>query len=371
MASGAASSGSLRVEDAYGRPFNNLRISVTNECNYRCIFCHIEGDPIGRPLRPGQLPPIMVPEEYGIVAKAAFLLGARNFKLTGGEPLIRRDIVDIVGNIAENAPGSDISMTTNGYLMKTYGARLAEAGLNRVNISVHSLRPGRYKFITGVDGLKRAIEGVAAARDAGLGLKVNMVVLKGINEDEIFDVAEFAHRHGGMLQLIELHPVGLGARFFKQYFYPLSEFEKKLLESGATVRRRGLHNRPVYTTPEGYRIEVVKPYSNAIFCSGCTRIRLSPTGELSPCLNYMGPRVKMLHALRAAKTWKEKVLAAARALLEVNEMRRPFWLVPLKDEPREPSGLAFNGKVTRQFRVDRIPRRSAKEKLLRELERLL
>ncbi len=361
----------LHITDAYGRPFNNLRISVTNECNYRCIFCHIEGDPIGRPLRPGQLPPIMVPEEYGIVARAAFLLGATSFKLTGGEPLIRRDIVDIVSNIAENAPGSDISMTTNGYLMKTYGAKLAEAGLNRVNISVHSLRPGRYKFITGVDGLKRAVEGVRAARDAGLGLKVNMVVLKGVNEDEIFEVAEFAHKHGGILQLIELHPVGLGAKFFKQYFYPLSEFEKKLLESGATVRRRGLHNRPVYTTPEGYRIEVVKPYSNAIFCAGCTRIRVSPTGELSPCLNYMGPRVKMLHSLRAAKTWREKVLAAARALLEVNEMRRPFWLTPARSGVNGPPVNAVNGKPARMLRVEGLPQKTVKKRLLQELERLL
>ncbi len=124
----------LRIADAYGRPFNNLRLSVTAECNYKCIFCHVEGEPIEGPARIGTLPPRITPEEYGIIAEAAWLLGAESFKLTGGEPLIRKDIVEVVEQISLNAPGSDVSMTTNGYLLEKLAGPLAEAGLRRVNI---------------------------------------------------------------------------------------------------------------------------------------------------------------------------------------------------------------------------------------------
>ncbi len=350
-----------RVLDAYGRPFKNLRISVTNECNFRCVFCHIEGDPVGRPLRPGQLPPIMVPEEYGIVARAAWLLGVESFKITGGEPLIRRDIVEVVDEISSNAPGTDVSMTSNGYLMNVYAHRLVDAGLKRANISIHSLHRPRYKFITGVDGLDRALRGFKAAYDAGLKLKVNMVILKGVNEDEVWDIAEFAAKHDSMLQLIELHPVGLGAKFFKQYFYPLSRVEEELLERGAKREVRGLHNRPVYTLPNGVRIEVVRPHANPIFCAGCTRLRVSPTGHLTPCLNWRGERIHMLPRIRRRKTWEEKVLAAAEALLEANELRKPFWMARIKDHefPRQAEARL------------RIPKRVEKERILSELRHQL
>ncbi|MCE4599619.1 MAG: GTP 3',8-cyclase MoaA [Desulfurococcales archaeon] len=354
----------IRVTDSYGRPMANLRISVTNECNYRCIFCHIEGDPIGKPLRPGQLPPVMIPREYGIVAKAAWLLGIRSYKITGGEPLIRRDIVDIVGEINENSPGSDISMTTNGFLMNVYAEKLASAGLRRANISIHSLRRARYKFITGVDGLDKAMKGLSAAHDAGLKLKVNMVVLKGINEDEVLDIAEYAAKHEAMLQLIELHPVGMGAKFFKQYFYPVVEIEKKFLEMGAKAERRGLHNRPVYTLPNGIKVEVVRPHGNPIFCAGCTRIRLSATGHLTPCLNWKGERIHLLPRLRAAESLEDAIIEAARAILEVNTLRRPYFL-PRRSRFYDPLGWPVNGKP--EGRID-VPKRSLYQRVLQELE---
>ncbi|MEB3861660.1 MAG: GTP 3',8-cyclase MoaA [Desulfurococcales archaeon] len=353
--------GAPAVVDAYGRPFRNLRVSVTNECNFRCIFCHIEGDPVGRPLRPGQLPPVMVPEEYGVVARAAWLLGVSSFKITGGEPLIRRDIVEVVGEISSNAPGSDVSMTSNGYLMNVYAHRLVEAGLARANISIHSLHRGRYKFITGVDGLDRALRGFKAAYDAGLRLKVNMVLLRGVNEDEVWSLADLAARYEAVLQLIELHPVGLGARFFKQYFYPLSRVEEELVRRGARVEYRGLHNRPVYTLPNGVRVEVVRPHGNPIFCAGCTRIRVSATGHLSPCLNWRGRRIHMLPRIRGAETWEEKVLAAAEALLEVNELRRPFWLARRSDSWFPARGSSRLG----------LPKRSMRARILGELRRRL
>ncbi len=353
-----------KITDAYGRPFNNLRIAVTAECNYKCIFCHIEGEPIGGPARIGTLPPRMTPEDYGVLAEAAWLLGADSFKITGGEPLVRRDIVEIVRNISQSAPGSDISMTTNGYLLEKYAPRLAEAGLRRVNISIHSLNRDVYEFITGVDGLDAALAGLRAAREAGLKVKINMVVLRGVNEDEIWSLARLAAEYNAILQLIELHPVGQGARFFRKYYYPLSIVEDELRARGATVHRRSLHNRPIYQLGP-VRIEVVRPYANPIFCAGCTRIRVGPFGDLSPCLNWRGRRPNVLAAIRGKKTREEKVLAAARTLLEANMLRRPFFLAGVHDNG---DWHAASSNVKGRMR---LPKRVDYQRVLGELERLL
>ncbi len=351
------------ITDAYMRPFENLRISVTVECNYRCIFCHIEGEPIGEPVRPGTLPPLMKPDDIGIVARAAWLLGARAFKITGGEPLVRGDIVEIVDEIARSAPGAEISMTTNGYLLSRYASRLSEAGLKRVNVSVHSLRREVYRFITNVDGLDKALQGLEAARDSGLGLKINMVVLAGVNTGEVWELARFAREKGAILQLIELHPVGLGARFFRKYFYPLSRIEEELVSRGAVARRRKLHNRPLYELPDGSIIEIVRPYANPLFCQGCTRIRLGPFGDLSPCLNWRGPRPNIMEYIRRGTTYEEKVYYAAEALVTVNRMRRPTFL----------PGLGGDGALPHRSRLSRmgLPKKRADDEVLRGLRLLL
>ncbi len=319
--------------DAYGRPLDNLRVSVTNECNYRCIFCHVEGHPRGAPSTPGSEPPIMTPADYEVVAEASRLVGIRSFKITGGEPLVRRDIVDVVAALRSGHRGSEISMTTNGYLLAKYALPLVEAGLNRVNVSIHSLRREVYRFITGVDGLERALKGLEAAWQAGLGLKINMVVLRGVNEEEFWDLARLAARYSAVLQVIELHPVGLGARLFKGYYTPLDRLEGVLAEKAVRVERRSLHNRPVYVLPDGTRVEVVRPYGNPFFCAGCSRVRLLPEGKLSPCLNWRGPLVDLLGRIRSRTTREERVEAAVKALVEVNTLRRPFFLWRIGLEP--------------------------------------
>jgi len=348
--------------DAYQRPLESLRLAVTAECNYRCIFCHIEGEPIGGPARLGSLPPRITPEEYGVIAEAARLLGIRSFKLTGGEPTTRKDIVEIVGELRRNAPEAEISMTTNGYLLPALAERLARAGLQRVNISVHSLDPEKYEFITGVPGLDRALESLEAAVRAGLGVKINMTIMKGVNEDEILDLARLARRYGAILQVIELQPVGLGAKFFRRYYYPASKVEEMLLARGAKVVRRRLHNRPIYILPSGEKIEVVRSYNNPLFCLGCTRIRIGPFGDVSPCLNWRGPRPDILGPIRRAGSRKEKVMAAARVLLEANTLRRPTFLPRIGRE-------AVNGN--RKGLRATFPKKSELERLLQELERQL
>ena len=314
------------VTDAYGRPLESLRLLVTAECNYRCFFCHLEGDPLGAPARPGSKPPLMTPEDYSVVAEAAWRIGIRSFKVTGGEPLIRRDIVEIVRNVAVGAPGSDISMTTNGMLLEHLATPLAEAGLRRVNVSIHSLRRDRYRFITGVDGLERAIRGVKAAVNAGLIVKINALILRGVNEDEVFDLIEFSRSLGVTLQLIELIPVGMGARLLKTHRLPLELVEEKLKAMGATVEIRRLHNRPIYRLPNGAVVEIVRPHGNPIFCSGCNRLRLDSSGKLSPCINWRGERIDLLSRIRGASSREEAIVEVMRALIEANWLRRPFTL---------------------------------------------
>ncbi len=349
------------VKDAYGRPLESLRVLVTAECNYRCFFCHLEGDPLGAPLRPGLKPPLLSPEDYGVIAEAAYKLGISGFKITGGEPLVRRDIVDIVGSIGSSAPASDISMTTNGFLLDVYARQLADAGLKRVNVSIHSLRRDRYKFITGVDGLERGIRGVKAAVESGLKVKVNTLILKGVNDDEILELAEFARSIGAILQLIELIPVGLGARLLESHRFPLAVVEEKFKAMGAKVKLRSLHRRPIYELPNGAIIEVVKPYGNPVFCSGCNRLRLDSSGNLSPCINWRGERVNIVKAIRGAKSRGEAVMRVMEALLEANTMRRPFYLYTRKAEELETLTPRFNSG---DLRIMETPKRKFHVKIL-------
>jgi len=355
----------MKIHDAYMRPLDNLRVVVTVECNYRCIFCHIEGESVEGPVKPGSLTPLLTPEDYYIVARAAEIIGISKIKFTGGEPLIRRDILDIIKAFREGAPTLELSMTTNGYLLEKLASKLSENGLARVNVSIHSLRSEVYKFITGVDGLQRAIAGLRKASDAGLGLKINMVVLKGVNEHEIWDLLDLAHRLDATLQLIELHPVGLGARFFNKYYYPLAEIEKKLLEVGAKVVRRSLHNRPVYILPSGERVEIVKPYGNPIFCMGCQRIRLGPFGDLWPCLNWKGPRPNMLPGIRKGSI-EDRIISAIETFLRVNMLRRPYFLPGIRDGKHSES-------LERSIKLSRLqpPKKRIYERYLEELRRQL
>ncbi len=323
----------LLIADAYGRQLDNIRIAVTAECNYRCIFCHIEGEPLNGPAKPGTLSPLLRPEHYEIIAEASRLLGIKKIKLTGGEPLLRADIVEIVYSLAAYS-NAEISMTTNGYFLSKYAEKLREAGLERVNISIHSLKPERYRFITGVPGLDQALKGLQTAYDAGFGIKINSVILNSVNSDEVFDLARLASKYNAILQLIELHPVGLGARFFNKYYYPLLKIEKELLKIGAKKTIRDLHNRPLYVLPNGQKIEIVRPYGNPIFCAGCTRIRIGPFGDLSPCLNYKGPRPSISETLKNPHySRQEKILKVASEIIDLVAMRKPYFMCSRTSPP--------------------------------------
>lgn len=265
--------------DSYGRYVSNLRISLTQQCNFDCFFCHKEGQTAqDRELTPPQIEAI---------AKTASELGMTKIKLTGGEPLLRPDIVDIISRIARHT--SELSLTTNGYLLKKLASPLKTAGLHRVNISLHSIHPSTFKQITGIDGVTHVKEGVTAAIKAHLHpVKINMVVLKGINDTEISQMIDYTAQQGAILQLIEFQPVqNDNWTPWRTYHQDLQNIESDLADQALRTIERDLHRRKQYTLSRAdgiATIEVVRPMHNSEFCHNCHRLRITSNGKIKPCL---------------------------------------------------------------------------------------
>lgn len=307
----------LELTDRYGRRVEVVRITVTHRCNFHCFFCHFEGEQ-------NEVKDLLTPEDFGILAEAFSKFGIKKFKLTGGEPTIREDIVKIVSEIKIHAKPQDLSMTTNGYLLEKLAGKLREAGLVRLNVSLHTLNKEKYKIITGVDGLENVVRGLFVARDLGYKkIKINVVILKGINERDIWDIINFASKHEFNVQLIELHPVGKGANVFNKYYTPLSAIEEKLKERASKVLIRDLQNRPVYVLDNGFHVEIVRPVQNPIFCAECRRLRVTAKGELKPCLVRNDNLVPVFNILRKNIPRKEKVKQLTRAIIAANALREP------------------------------------------------
>jgi len=262
------------LRDRFGRVVTNLRIAVTNKCNLRCFYCHREGEK-----NPGKEMPA---DRIIDIAKAFHRLGVKKLKITGGEPLLRRDILDI---IQEMPDFDEISMTTNGTLLAEYAEELKECGLDRVNVSLDTLDPEKYRFITKVGDVEKVLSGISAACEVGLTpVKVNMIVMKGINENEVDNLLEYTNSFNekdvkAILQLIELIPFP----GFEKYYYDISVLESKYSKIATQTRVRAMHRRMQYFTPLGV-IEFVKPLDNSVFCMHCNRMRVTSDGKLKPCL---------------------------------------------------------------------------------------
>ncbi len=331
--------------DRYGRQLINARLVITLRCNFRCVFCHREnsqGDENE-----------LSPEELVLVSEALAKVGVRKYKITGGEPLLREDVVEIVRGLRKYGKAEEVSMTTNGFLLKERVGDLVEAGLDRVNVSLHSLKPGRFGFITGVNALEKVTSGIREAANHNMSkVKINFVALKGVNEDEIWDIVRFSESLGIHVQLIELHPVGRGRSLFNGYYMSLSKFLKELHEKASKVVIRGeLHNRPIYVLPSGTTVEVVRPVLNPIFCAGCSRIRVSPDGAIVPCLNS-DLRFPIANIIRSDIPRDEKVDKIVGVILKVNSVRKPHTLWPIKGEvDAEYLNIMKLGGFTKKFRL--------------------
>jgi len=240
----------------------------------------------------------MAREEIVRITRIAVDLGVERVKLTGGEPLLRSDILQIVEGLAGLDGVKDLSMTTNGTLLAPVAEDLRRAGLDRVNVSLPSLIPENFRGLTG-GNLADAVSGVKAAVKAGLyPVKLNMLVLKGINEREVSEMINFARFNGVMPQLIELEPLGISDSFYSDHHYSLDGIEEKLEKQAFEVRTRSdMQNRRIYFLPE-VKVEVVNPIENTEFCAHCTRIRLTSDGKLKPCLMRNDNLVDLLTPLR-------------------------------------------------------------------------
>jgi len=304
------------LRDDYGRPVLNLRISVTQRCNLRCPYCHREGE-VANPSTE------MTKDEIVQIVRVAVGLGISRVKLTGGEPLLRSDILDIVKGIASLRGLRDLSMTTNGTNLASLAKRLRKSGLNRVNISIPSLNVETYRALMGGD-LRDVLKGIRAAVDAELfPVKMNMLVLSNVNEREIPKMISFAERTGTILQLIELEPLNISASYYKRYHYPLDAIEEELKKQARRVETRGdMQNRRVYFLPR-VKVEVVHPIENTEFCACCTRLRVTTDGRLKPCLMRNDNLVDVLTPLRNGANDEE----LRRLFLEAVKRREPYYKV--------------------------------------------
>ncbi len=265
--------------DPYGRRVTGLRISITDRCNLSCMYCHNEGadccslDPVGQEMKPELI--------CGIVREAA-KFGIRKVKFSGGEPLFRKDFEEILSCLP---PLKEVSATTNGILLEKRAKTLKAAGLDRVNISLDTLVSEKYEEITGAPpgSLEKVIKGIDSAVEAGLiPVKLNMVLLKGINDDEIDSMMNFIRPYKGkvILQLIELMDIDPK---LSKYMIDSKALEKSLAEKASEVKVRHLHHRKKYII-DGVEVEFVRPMDNSEFCAHCSRLRVTADGKFKPCL---------------------------------------------------------------------------------------
>jgi len=302
------------IHDNYGRPILNLRISITQRCNLRCPYCHREGEVASPSIE-------MTRDEIVRITGIAVGLGISRVKLTGGEPLLRPDILDIVKGIAELRGLKDFSMTTNGTNLASWAKGLHKNGLNRVNISIPSLDAETYYALMGGE-LRDVLKGIRAAVNANLfPVKLNMLVLKNVNNHEIPKMISFAEQTGTILQLIELEPLNVSMSYYRRYNYPLDIVEEELEKQARNVHtREDMQNRKVYFLSKA-KVEVVRPIENTEFCARCTRLRVTSDGWLKPCLMRTDNLVDILTPLRKEANNED----LTRLFMEAVKRREPYY----------------------------------------------
>lgn len=281
--------------DAHGRTVRYLRISVTDRCDLRCRYCMAEA----MTFLPRQA--LASLEEIAIIAEHFIARGVTKVRLSGGEPLVRRDVGDLVARLGRHVGSGidELTMTTNGTRLRQHAAMLADAGIRRINVSLDSLDPERFRFITRNGDLAQVLDGIAAAADAGLRVKINAVALKGLNEDELGDLLAWCVDREHDLALIETMPLGAIDEDRVDRFLPLTPVFDQLAARFPLVRDALRTGGPArYWRVEGTatRLGLISPLT-ANFCDGCNRVRLTTEGKLYMCLGH-DDQVDLKAALR-------------------------------------------------------------------------
>lgn len=288
--------------DLYQRQINYIRLSITDKCNLKCIYCQPSGK-----LRQPERSQILSYEEIVRLVQVAITCGIAKVRLTGGEPLVRRDVVNLVGSIARLEGVRDIALTTNGVLLNQMAFDLYEAGLHRVNVSLDSLNRKKYQHITGQDRLAQVLKGISKAKEAGFSpIKVNMVVIRGINDDEVLDLAKLSLTYPFHIRFIEFMPIGNSQLWQERQYFSCQEI-KEVIEAYrplvAPDPSSSLFN-PEYGLARLFQFEgapgkigFISPLSNH-FCSTCNRIRITADGKLRSCL-FSDQEIDIKAALRS------------------------------------------------------------------------
>ena len=266
------------MKDRYGRTIKYLRLSVTDLCNCRCVYCMGEN---GVPRLPHSA--ILSFEEIEEIVRAAVSLGVTKVRLTGGEPLVRRGIDELVRRLRGIEGVEELAMTTNGARLAEYAAQLKSAGLDRLNVSLDTLDPEKFRRITRIGELCDTLDGLDAARRAGFEhIKLNTVLMGGVNDDEIAEIAALAKDGAFDVRFIELMPIGECTDWDRRRFLP-AERVLEYLPKGERVPSDGVAE---LWRPAGFRgtVGLIRPLSHR-FCADCDRIRVTADGCLKPCLH--------------------------------------------------------------------------------------
>ena len=273
------------LKDSYGRAIRDLRVSLTDRCNFRCFYCLPHGEP---PIAPKEQ--MLSYEEIEYVAEIFVALGIEKMRLTGGEPMMRRDIETLIHKLSAFKPAlKDLALTTNGYFLPDRAEGLKEAGLDRITISLDSLRRETFKQMTGADVLDRVLAGIAAAQRAGLTpIKINAVIVRGHNEEEVADFAAFARAHDVQMRFIEFMPLDSGHDWARADVVPGREIHARINERFPLVPvkvARGSETSTRYRFADGApgEIGIIAPVTEP-FCGACSRIRLTADGQIRTCL---------------------------------------------------------------------------------------
>ncbi|MBE3585504.1 GTP 3',8-cyclase MoaA [Desulfofundulus thermocisternus] len=307
------------MEDRYQREINYLRVSVTDRCNLRCRYCM---PPQGVSVVPRR--EILSLEEITRVVEAATEVGVKKVRLTGGEPLVRRGITELVRKLAGIPEIDDVALTTNGILLAGKAEQLKAAGLCRVNISLDTLKPERFSFITRGGSLEAVWRGIEKSLEIGLHpVKLNAVVVRGFNDDEICDLARLSIKHPLHVRFIELMPFGTAAGYSREGHVPAAEIrsliEKELGQLQEVRKLAGSGPARYYRLPGAPgTIGFISAVSDH-FCGRCNRLRLTATGALRPCL-FSEHEIDLKGPLRRGATRDELAGLIARAIQD-----KPGW----------------------------------------------
>ncbi|MCX8031009.1 MAG: GTP 3',8-cyclase MoaA [Thermodesulfovibrionales bacterium] len=325
-----------RFIDSYNRQINYMRISITDRCNLRCVYC-MPSDGV----KTVNNKEILTLEEIIRIAKIATDLGVRKIRITGGEPLIRKNIVYLISSLSKLPYVEDLSLTTNGLLLKQYAHSLALAGLKRVNISLDSLDAEKYKSITRGGDIKEVIEGIKEAERWGLTpIKINVVPVRGFNDSEIENFAYLSILAPYQIRFIEFMPIGDKEFWNEKRYITTNEIKERLLSIAplipVTTEKSGPANYFKFKDAKGL-IGFISPISNH-FCFSCNRLRLTADGKIRPCL-FSKTEIDLKSPLRHGAS-DEEIKRLLRLSVEIK---------PLRHEINEEDSLCYLNKSISQI----------------------